>query len=138
MATAPQARLDFGTRDHVLSVHQHNGGVTTAQRAADKSWQECIAKPKKAILDTVTAMTGQNDSYMSAHGVLPFKRRNDDNVSHLTCSFVDLRHHALRLSKTQAINGIADICDQFNIPLPLYLMDTGRGMYALWVYKKPQ
>ncbi|CTQ47696.1 DNA-primase RepB domain-containing protein [Roseibium aggregatum] len=80
------------------------------------------------------------DSYMS-QAFFRGPNRRALNVQWITHAYVDLDTYncpsLLGLTSDQIVNAIFLHCDDHNIPLPSYIVHSGRGLYLKWAWTSP-
>ena len=132
-----QANLDYGSVEHVNDLHiQHKASITFAQIVQNK-W---IQTPPLVLADAIIqaeAFDGINDAYMSVNPVGRHKARTIENTCYLTSNFIDADFYKKDLTFEEAFSILLKTCEKCNIPYPTKVFNSGRGLYALWIFKKP-
>ena len=88
--------------------------------------------------DTMNDLNEFNtDVYYSQWRFLKFGNRRIENSLSTRVSFVDLDYHKIEAHKHKTPGQMADEfliqCELLDIPLPSYIQDSGRGLYAKWL-----
>jgi hypothetical protein len=74
--------------------------------------------------------------YVDADGnPLPAGYRKQNQVKWLTCCYVDLDCHKIGLTPGQTLGAVIDAVHAKKIPQPSILLDSGRGIWCLWLLK---
>lgn len=85
----------------------------------------------KHYLPTLIKKYGNTDLYYSLN---TFKgcSRKQENLVYINALYIDIDYYKENLSKEYVLGYIFDLVDQEKMPMPTYLTDSGRGMYAIW------
>jgi hypothetical protein len=105
---------------------------------ASDTWSERHFHVSK--LDAVThALRGQEDTYIS-QASFASKRRGSWNAMSLRCVFVDIDQYKEGRSAKETEQIAEDIKEKarsLGVPEPSYIVNSGRGLYAKWVFDTP-
>lgn len=134
-----QPLLDFGPAEHCRSLHSaHGSAVAYAQLQLNGEWDALgTYEFEDAMALAFGVMPDEYNLYMSVNAVRPFGTRCVENITHLTAYFVDLDFYNLGLSFDSVIDEVASVCAASCLPLPTHVVDSGRGAYLIWRFKKP-
>lgn len=122
-------------------LHPSAGGFfTVAQKHAPdhrgKEWSERTYS-SSSLQQVLGAVQNVPDFYISQASFVT-KRRGNASVGSLAGSFVDLDCYKLGIlpdeATVQALLAQATVC---GLPLPSYVMSSGRGLYAKWIFDQP-
>ena len=116
------------------------GFFTVAQKRAcgegGKPWHE--ASYAMSSLDQVLAAVSNVPDFYISQASFVTRRRLKSGVNSLSASFVDLDCYKLGILPDDAtIKAIVDLAESRGLPPPSYIMSSGRGLYAKWIYDRP-
>lgn len=118
--------------EHVSVLHgpARSGSVAVATRS--RGWSEC-AIPVEDLPRYLEAVPIGQDVYVSQ---ARFRgRRRIVNLAHLNAAWVDIDYHRRHgaWSPSEALYALLSACDAARVPLPSYVLGTGRGLAAVWL-----
>jgi len=119
---------DFTLEEYADFIHPEDAYVTVATKVNDE-WVEKSYKTSDWLKNV--RFSPDMNSYNSVN-TFYIPRRSNDNVRHLNAFFVDLDTYNEGISKTEAIEQIDFLTDTNRIPTPTFIIDSGRGLYAIW------
>lgn len=59
--------------------------------------------------------------------------RRIENIKELNCIFIDLDYYKTKFNKEQILINLEDNYFNKSVPIPNYVIDSGRGMYLMWL-----
>lgn len=59
--------------------------------------------------------------------------RRIENIKELNCIFIDLDYYKTEFNKEQILINLEDNYFNKSVPIPNYVIDSGRGMYLMWL-----
>ena len=135
-------------------LHRHDGYIAFALMEEDKGFRPSFSIKATALDSMFPAFVEQlsknsfvalNGSYSLAYGnrtkdVGSPKHRND-NLQYLCACYCDIDHYKLGLTFHQARTAVLDMCETGVLPWASMVVDSGRGMWLLWLlhdYKDPE
>ena len=131
-----QQQLPLSQTDTLDVIHGvHDSGFVLARKSAD-GWSESLSLLSAEGINEAL-LYRLNDAYFSVSGVKPFKRRRAENISELTCHYLDIDSYKLGIDPDSAITQTMMRCDELGIPVPTWFASSGRGVYAFWLFSKP-
>lgn len=119
---------NFTLEDYANFIHPEDAYITVATKSNDKWVENSYRTDEWPVNVKIDSMT---DSYNSVN-TFYIPRRGNDNVRHLNAFYVDLDIYNVGLSKNQAIEQIEFLINTDRIPQPTMIIDSGRGLYAIW------
>lgn len=127
-------------------LHRHDGFISFAVRGEDVQWKQVISIRANALDDWFPQFTEQllRDSQMSINGSyctanrrtdLPYGRplHRKDTLRYLCAAYCDLDYYDLGLETYQVVGELARMRAAGLIPQPSIEIDSGHGMWALWM-----
>lgn len=116
------------------------GFFTVAQRHAPdhrgKEWSERTYQ-SSSLSQVLGAVQNVPDFYISQASFVT-RRRGNASVGTLAGSFVDLDCYKLGILPDEAtVHALLAQATRFGLPLPSYVMSSGRGLYAKWIFDQP-
>jgi hypothetical protein len=124
-------------------LHQSQQGYFCIARALPKSEERSRASwsqnfyPIGGLDGAAHAARNQADTYISQASFIS-ARRAVANTKMLRCVYVDLDVYKLGLRADDATVMAIDRCArEAGLPEPTYITNSGRGLYAKWVFKDP-
>jgi hypothetical protein len=148
----PEQSFQFGTfgpRQHLKALHPGNtravgatrkGVIAFAQRIQDgkTNWQEWTAPiGEDAILqaEEVLRRNGGEDIFVSQQAF--GQRRGIADLTAIGSNYVDLDYHKNTpwqgRSPTDVAAAVIDMLNDRRLPLPSYILSTGRGLVCVWL-----
>lgn len=139
----------FGPRQHVQALHPGNsravgatrkGVIAFAQRVQDgkTNWREWTAPiGGHAILqaEEVLHQNGGEDIFVSQQAF--GQRRGIADLTAIGSNYIDLDYHKQPpwqgRSPTDVAAAVIDMLDDQRLPLPSYILSTGRGLVCVWL-----
>ena len=119
--------------EHVSVLHGRvrSGSVTVATRPGSTNWSE-RSIPVEDLPRYLEALPIGQDVYLSQ---ARFRgRRRIVNVAHVNSCWVDLDYYKVAArSASEALYALLCACDAVGVPLPSYVLGTGRGLAAVWL-----
>jgi hypothetical protein len=83
------------------------------------------------------ATRSQTDTYISQASFCGQSRRTS-MLENISCVYVDLDIYNLGLQvNDQIIQRVLDTASFNGLPLPSYIVNSGRGLYAKWIFERP-
>ena len=134
---------NFGVVYHVSDLHSlHSSGIVFARKLSEpdeigRVFRQYPAKTYNPAINYARESKGLPDTYMAVNAIAPFQNRSNDNVTHITGNYVDLDCYKFGIEPEQAVTRAFQICAERRIPVPTVTMLSGRGVYLLWLYEKP-
>lgn len=109
--------------------NEKDGFVTVCQKVGDE-WSErnCYINTWKDYIKidpSVNLYSSVNTFYKPV--------RNNDNLRQLNSLYIDLDIYNKGLGKEQALTSIEFLVQTERIPMPTFIIDSGRGLYMYWV-----
>ena len=135
-----QPRIALGALYTVSNLHHlHSSGITFAHKDStrDIGFRQTLAKHYNYATDYARECVGVPDTYIGVNGIIPFRSRSNETVTHLTSNFVDLDCYNVGLSPDETIERALIICQQNHLPYPSEVYKSGRGVYLIWLYNHP-
>jgi predicted transcriptional regulator len=116
------------------------GFFTVAQKHAPdhrgKEWSE-RTYASSSLQQVLGAVQNVPDFYISQASFVT-RRRGNASVGTLAGSFVDLDCYKLGILPDEAtVQALLAQATKFGLPLPSYVMSSGRGLYAKWIFDQP-
>lgn len=116
------------------------GFFTVAQKHAPdhrgKEWSERTYS-SSSLSQVLGAVQNVPDFYISQASFVT-RRRGNASVGSLAGSFVDLDCYKLGILPDEAtVQALLTQASSFGLPLPSYVMSSGRGLYAKWIFDQP-
>lgn len=100
------------------------------------SWKE-RHYPMHSLEQVLGAVKSVPDLYISQASFVAPKRGNA-LVQNISCAFIDLDCYKLGLRNDEStIEALLIMADRVNLPRPSYIMNSGQGLYAKWIFKQP-
>src|SRR5690606_35213891 len=120
---------------------RRNGHVVFGQRVrdGDKHWRQWPVDVSEAphIAKEIIDREETSDFYVSMQSF--FGRRRLENLASIGCAFSDIDYRAkARWAKADprvVLAAILAALDEERIPPPSYAMDSGRGLYLVWLHE---
>lgn len=103
--------------------------VTVATKTQQGVWTERNYKVKEWFNHVTTDV---DKSCYSSVNTFYKRSRSNQNARHLNALFVDLDVYNENISKLDAINGIDFLVEKEILLEPTFIVDSGRGLYAIW------
>ena len=82
---------------------------------------------------------GVKNVYTSMNTFLTRRNKDDEhsgrkveNLKHLNALYLDLDCYKIGLTQEQVLAELEDTCFGHNIPVPTFVIDSGRGLYLIW------
>lgn len=121
---------------HPIQTGYFTVATKHAPDSEGRTWSQ-KGYPMSSLGQVLSAVAGIPDYYISqASFVTP--RRGNATVQAVSCSFVDLDCYKLGLVADDAtVQAILDRAVFAGLPLPSYVMSSGRGLYAKWLFEQP-
>lgn len=139
----------FGPFEHLCAIHPSNGRrgghrkgqVVFGQRVYDgeKHWQQWAVDISEAphIAKEIIERQETSDFYVSMQSF--FGRRRLENLASIGCAFSDIDYRTksrwAKMDPQTVLSVILDALDENKIPPPSYAMDSGRGLYLVWLHE---
>lgn len=121
------------------SLHPDKGGFFAACHKEKSGKFNQKLYPVSQLDDISRGMIGMEDSYISQATFKTGKNRSQSNAQSLRCVFVDLdvysKHGGGRKVTQELIGDVEQRARDLNIPAPSYIANSGRGLYAKWVFE---
>ena len=121
----------FNTEDYINKIHSDSKGWITRSVIDDngyKQWHYKYAQLKD--LD----FTGEN-IYITLNTFYKPCRRLE-NVKELNCLYIDLDYYKTGKVRSQILMDLEKNYFNKKIPIPNYVLDSGRGLYLIWRINK--
>ncbi|MGL5691408.1 MAG: hypothetical protein ACRDD8_11405 [Bacteroidales bacterium] len=85
----------------------------------------------KKYLPTLAEKYDNTDLYYSLN---TFKHcsRKQENLVYLNALYIDIDYYKNNLSQEYVLGYIHNLVDQNQMPMPTFIVDSGRGLYAIW------
>lgn len=77
----------------------------------------------------------EEDLYFSQNTFTKCSRRIE-HISEITSNYVDIDYYTKGFTKEQALGNIELLVNDGEIPRPTFIIDSGRGLYAIWHIKR--
>lgn len=119
---------DLTLKEYADFIHPEDAYITVATKVNDE-WIEKHYKTENWLQSV--EISPYTNSYNSMNTFF-IPRRGNNNVRHLNAFFVDLDTYNVGISKTEAIEQIDFLINTNRIPTPTFIIDSGRGLYAIW------
>jgi transposase len=126
-----EARLLHPSREGYFTVAQRHApderGRTWSQRGYAMS----------SLQQVLSAVEGIPDYYISQGSFINHLRGNA-TIKAMSCSFVDLDCYKIGLAADDAtVHALIQQSTSCGMPAPSYVMNSGRGLYAKWIFDQP-
>lgn len=122
--------LQLTLEDFANILHKEKDAfVTVATKTLEGSWTEANYQVKDWF-NHVT--TDEDKSCYSSVNTFYRKSRSNQNARHLNALFVDLDVYNENISKLDAMSGIDFLVKKEILLEPTFVVDSGRGLYAIW------
>ncbi|TXI24188.1 MAG: hypothetical protein E6Q67_02935 [Roseateles sp.] len=93
--------------------------------------------PSAMVEDVVRAMRSTPDAYLSQAAFVA-KSRRVSNLMEIRSAYVDIDCYTLGLTPDAAfVERVSEQAAEIGLPEPSYIVGSGRGLYAKWVFEKP-
>lgn len=135
-----QLALTVSHSEYLNYMYGNVGGYVTENRIqanGDFFFKERFFRTKELVKRQ--AFVGQKDVYMSMNSFLNYRKRNDEesgrknnNLKRLNALYLDLDYYKLNLSKEDILEKLHNDYYNVKIPIPTFVIDSGRGMYLIW------
>lgn len=126
-----EARLLHPDRESYFTVAQRH-----APTAKGKTWSE-RGYSVSSLEQVLGAVRDIPDLYVSQASFIS-KRRGNATAKSIACSFVDLDCYKLGIVPDDAtVHAILKQASACGLPEPSYVMSSGRGLYAKWLFDAP-
>jgi len=119
---------DFTLEEYADFIHPEDAYVTVATKV-NEEWIEKSYKTSEWLRNV--RISPNTNSYNSVN-TFYIPKRSNANVRHLNAFFVDLDTYNEGINKTEALEQIDFLIDTNRIPTPTFIIDSGRGLYAIW------
>jgi hypothetical protein len=123
-------------------IHRGNDGYITFHRKIRKGGEEewnnlrSVQASKLAGMFPTFAADLTENGYFSLNAFY-VPSRSTSRLRWLTCCFVDLDYHTLGLTWSDAVGIVLREEEEGRIPAPSILINSGRGLWCLWILEKP-
>lgn len=138
---ARQHALDFGPGEHFQALHGgHQCPVAIATKSSVMGFKQHVYAHANAPAMLQNLATGTDSTYLSQSGfALAGGRRTVGQVRALTSFHVDCDYYKLpELAGLTPDELLERVLVEFAwLPLPSYLVASGRGCYLIWTFNKP-
>jgi hypothetical protein len=134
----------------IKALHRHDGFISFAAKKGEDDWKQVIAIRATALDQWFPAFTEQlvRDSFVSInasyrlawgspdrdHG---FPMHRNDTLRFLCACYCDLDYYNLGLESHEVTGEVARLRNEGKIPQPSMLVESGRGMWLLWMLHDP-
>lgn len=121
----------FNTEDYINKIHSDSKGWITRSVIDDngyKQWHYKYAQLKDL------EFTGEN-IYITLNTFYKPCRRLE-NVKELNCLYIDLDYYKTGKVRSQILMDLEENYFNKKIPIPNYVLDSGRGLYLIWRINK--
>lgn len=121
----------FNTEDYINKIHSDSKGWITRSVIDDngyKQWHYKYAQLKDL------EFTGKN-IYITLNTFYKPCRRLE-NVKELNCLYIDLDYYKTGKVRSQILMDLEENYFNKKIPIPNYVLDSGRGLYLIWRINK--
>jgi hypothetical protein len=146
LAPIEQKSTDLKMMRPIKVLHRHDGYISFAVRGEDVLWRQVISIRASALDEWFPQFSEQllRDSQMSINGSyctanrrtdLPYGRplHRKDTLRYLCAAYVDLDYYDLGMETYQVVGELARMRAAGLIPQPSIEIDSGHGMWALWM-----
>lgn len=134
----------------IKALHRHDGYISFATRCGEDDWKQVIAIKATALDEWFPQFTEQlvrdsfvsiNASYCLASGSTKkdegFPKHRNDTLRYLCACYCDLDYYTRGLKSHEVTGEVARLKNEGTIPQPSMLVDSGRGMWLLWMLHDP-
>lgn len=123
--------LKLDTLSYIDNLHSNSKGWITRSIINNKGYRQWHYKYTEL---TNLDLTGENN-YISLNTFYKPQRRLE-NIKELNALYIDLDYYNTNKTQSQILMDLEQ--NYFNqlIPLPNYIVDSGRGMYLIWLINK--
>ena len=119
--------LKINKVSYIDNIHRNSKGWITRSVIDKNGYKQWHYKYTELIgLD----ITGENIYITPNTFYKPYRRI--ECVKELNCLFIDLDYYKTGKTKDQVLMDLEENYFNQNIPIPNYVIDSGRGMYLMW------
>lgn len=120
--------IKFNKENYLDKLHSNSKGWITRSVIDEKGYSQWHYKyAELKDLD----MSGEN-IYITPNTFYKPCRRIE-NIKELNCIFIDLDYYKTKFNKEQILINLEDNYFNKSVPIPNYVIDSGRGMYLMWL-----
>lgn len=121
--------LKLNTVDYIDNLHSHSKGWITRSIIDENGYSQWHYKyAELKDLD----ISGEENIYITLNTFYKPCRRLE-NIKELNALFIDLDYYKTCKSKNQVLIDLEKNYFNKSIPIPNYVIDSGRGMYLIWL-----
>lgn len=119
------------------TIHHDSKGIICLAYINPSLDQEGRFKAKFGRLSTLQKCIGEDevDIYFSQNTFKKCSRRIE-NLCEITSCYVDIDYYKMGFTKEQTLGNIELLVEDGEIPKPTFIIDSGRGLYAIWHLKR--
>ena len=126
-----QVGAGLSLQDWADLVHpQTDGYVAVATKNAAGEWTE-KSYPSGVWVEKLVQHKDLS-CYVSVNSFF-IPKRNNANARHINAFYVDLDHYKESLSQDEVLAAIDFLVDTDRLPEPTMVIDSGRGLYSMWL-----
>jgi hypothetical protein len=123
-------------------IHRGNDGYITFHRKVRRNGEEDWDNLRSVQASKLAGMFPSFAADLTENGYFSLNAfyvpsRSTSRLRWLTCCFVDLDYHTLGITWSDAVAMVLREEEEGRIPAPSILINSGRGLWCLWILEKP-